>query len=174
MCLAACLTLAPTTAAAPVHFLVAERPDAITHGDSYVLSLTEPSDVAQARALITAPRGELSSIVVAGIAPGADGVNRDWRATGAPAWSWHITDFQGFFDTTAEVLDGWPTFVEGDVDGWIDNSGGAIGFWSYTVVAEIAAPEPDAAAVLAAASLALPLLRRGRRAARGRDPSNLP
>lgn len=152
--------LAPSASAAPVHFLVGERPDAVVHGDSYVLSLADAADIAHARALLTAAPGELAPIVVAEIAPGADGVNRDLRAPGAPAWSWHITDFQGFYDTTAEILDGWPTFVEDDVAGWIANTGGAIGFWNYTVVAEIAAPEPSAAAILAVTSLALPFVRR--------------
>ena len=149
-------------AAAPVHFLAAERPGAIVHNDSYVLPLTDAADIAHARALITSAPGELSPIVVAGIAPGADGVNRNWRAGGAPAWSWHITEFQGFFDTTAEILDGWPTFVEDDVAGWIDNTGGVIGFWNYTVVAELATPEPNAATVMAAAYFAMPSLSRGR------------
>jgi hypothetical protein len=143
--LAACvlaLTNAPAVAET-VHFLIAERPIASVHGDSYVLPLTDPAAIAHARALIDAEPGTLPSIVVADIAPGADGVNRDHLALGAPAWSWHVTEFVEFADFTAEVLDGWPTFVEQDVDGWIANTGGAIGFWTYTVVAELpAVPEP--------------------------------
>jgi len=126
-----------------VHFLVAERPEFAVHHDSYVLALSDPADIAHARALISAEPGELPSIAVANIAAGADGINRDYLAPGAPPWSWHVTEFDGFYDITAEILDGWPTFVESDVSGWIANTGGLIGFWNYTVVAELeAVPEP--------------------------------
>jgi hypothetical protein len=132
-----------------IRFVVAEPPGQVVHGDSYILPLTDPADIAHARALISSPPGTLSSIVVANIAEGSDGVNRDWLASGKPAWSWHVTEFQGFADFTVEVLDGWPTFVEQDIPGWIANTGGQIGFWSYTVVAELPVPEPRANAILA-------------------------
>jgi hypothetical protein len=135
------------------HFLVAERPEFAVHGDSYVLPLVDPAAIDHARALITAPPGDLSSIVVARIASGADGVNRDQLASGAPAWSWHVTEFLEFADFTAEILDGWPTFVEEDVDGWIANTGGLIGFWNYTVIAELpVVPEPASATLFVAAA----------------------
>jgi hypothetical protein len=126
-----------------VYFLVAERPDAIVHGDSYVLPLSEPAAIAHARALIEAEPGTLPSIVVAEIAAGADGINRDHLALGAPPWSWHVTGFEGFTDFAIEILDGWPTFVEQDVDGWIANTGGMVGFWNYTVTAELPTPDSD-------------------------------
>ena len=142
-------TGAPFAAAETIHFLVAERPENAVHGDSYVLPLSDPAAIAQARALIDAEPGTLPSIVVAHIAAGADGVNRDHLAPGAPAWSWHVTEFEGFSDFAIEILDGWPTYVEQDVNGWIANTGGTIGFWSYTVVAELpAVPEPSTAVLL--------------------------
>jgi len=146
----------PSTAAAQTsYFLVAERQDAAVHGDSYVLPLSDPAAIAQARALIDAAPGALPSIVIAHIAAGADGINRDHLATGAPAWSWHVTGFEGFSDFAIEILDGWPTFVEQDVQGWIANTGGTIGFWTYTVVAELpAVPEPTGGALLAAGFVA--------------------
>ena len=119
-----------------VHFLIAERPGEEVHRDSYVLPLTNPDDVSHARRLISEGPGIGGAIAVAQIAAGTDGVNRDLRAPEAPPWSWHVTEFSGFADFTVEILDGWPGFVEQDVDGWIENTGGAIGFWSYTVVAE--------------------------------------
>ena len=45
-------------------------------------------------------------------------------------------------DFTIEILDGWPGFVEQDVNGWIANTNGRVGFWTYTVVAELPAPVP--------------------------------
>jgi hypothetical protein len=155
----AALTLSAVAGAETIRFLVAEPPGSIVHGDSYILPLTDPADIAHARALITAEPGTLSPIVVANIAARADGVNRNWLAPGMPEWSWHVTEFQGFADFTAEVLDGWPTFVEQDVPGWIANTGGQIGFWNYTVVAELPIPEPSATA-LAALALGAPLLAR--------------
>jgi hypothetical protein len=148
-----------------VHFLVAERPEFASNGDSYVLPLTDPADIAYARALITAPPGDLSSIVVANIAPGADGVNRDHLAPGDPPWSWHVSSFVEFADITAEILDGWPSFVEEDVAGWIANTGGMVGFWNYTVIEELAAvPEPSTAAC---GLMALTLIAAVRRPTRG-------
>lgn len=134
------LTLAaPAAAADPVrHFLVAELADPCFHCDSYVLPLSDPADVADALELITSgPRPGLGGIVVASIAVGADGVNRDHLAAGAPPWSWHVTQFQSFAEVTIEVCDGWPGAVENDPAGWIQNTGGLVCFWSYTVVAEL-------------------------------------
>jgi hypothetical protein len=153
MAAAIALGLASSAAAETVRFVVAERPGTVVHGDSYILPLSDPGDIAHARALITAEPGTLASIAVANIAPGADGVNRDWMAPSRPEWSWHVTEFQGFADFTVEVLDGWPTFVEQDVAGWIANTGGQIGFWNYTVVAELPVPEPATDAIAAVAAL---------------------
>jgi len=161
--LAAFSSQVPSATAETTYFLVAERPEAAVHGDSYVLPLSDPAAIAQARALIDAEPGTLPSIVIANIAAGADGINRDHLAPGAPAWSWHVTGFEGFSDFAIEILDGWPTFVEQDVEGWIANTGGKIGFWSYIVTAELAAvPEPANAVLVLAAAIGLAAVRRSR------------
>ena len=116
------------------YFLVAELPGQELCHDSYILPLTNPTHIAYARSLISDGIGDRPFIVLADIASGADGINRDYLKDGAPEWSWHLTGFQGFVEFTAEVLDGVPTYVESDVEGWINSSGGAIGFWTYTVV----------------------------------------
>jgi hypothetical protein len=106
--------------------------------DSYVLPLSEPEDIAHARDLIEFGPAAGATIAVAAIAAGGDGINRNSFALFAPEWSWHVTDFLGFADITAEILDGWPTGVELYPEFWIGPSGqGTIGFWSYTVVAEL-------------------------------------
>lgn len=132
--------------AAPVYFVVAESGEAI-HRDSYVLPLERPADIAHARDLIArGPEAAGASIAFAQIRAGADGVNRNTLAPGQPLWDWHVSQFEGFGDFGIELTDGWPTFVQSDVLGWIDNTHrdndqvGHIGFWSYTVVSEITVP----------------------------------
>ena len=119
-----------------VLFLVAEPGK--TDGDSYVLPLDDPLAIADARTLIASGPGPgLGPIVVARIAAGADGVNRDHRAPGKPEWSWHVTTFLEFADATIEICDGSPTLVEEDVAAWLANTDSTVCFWSYTVVEEL-------------------------------------
>lgn len=143
--------------AAPIHFVVSEIDPVGGHGDSYVLPLEAAADIAHARELIANGTAAGSSIVVAHIVAGADGINRDVLAPGEPLWSWHVDRFDGFADITAEILDGWPGFVEQDVAGWIGNTGGYIGFWNYTVTAELPAAVPVPGALLLLGSGALGL-----------------
>ena len=100
------------------------------HGDSYVLPLSDPLDIAFARMLIA--NGE-TRIVNALIASGSDGINRDVLAPGMPEWSWHVSEFLEFAENTVEICDGCPTGIEQHLDMW----NGQICFWSYTVVWEI-------------------------------------
>lgn len=152
---------AAPAAAVPIEFLVAEHPGREIHGDSFVLLLEDPEHIAHARELIETKGAAGAAIVVARIAAGADGLNRDLRAPGAPPWSWHVTEFETFADNTIELCDGWPGYVEQDVEGWIENTDGTICFWSYTVVEEL--PEPDAVQAVAAGCGALLALARARR-----------
>ncbi len=134
--LAALALAASTSGGDAVRFLVGEIPP--VHNDAYVLVLTDPDDIAYARTLINDPDSAPDKIVFASITPGADGINRDFAKEQAPAWSWHIDEFQGFVSATAEIFDGWPTYVEQDVEAWIANTdGGHIGFWGYTVTQEL-------------------------------------
>ena len=134
-----------------VYFVVSEaRP--VTPGESYVLPLEDEADIAHARNLIASGPSIGLTIAVAEIAAGSDGINRNVLAPGQPLWSWHVERFEGFTDSTAEILDGNPAFVEEDVDAWIANTGGLIGFWNYTVTAELhAIPVPGAFGLLLSA-----------------------
>lgn len=136
--------------AAPVYFVVSEIDP--LHGDSYIVPLEAAADIAHARGLIANGPVAGSPIAVAHIAPGSDGINRNVFAPGEPLWSWQVDAFDGFADTTAEILDGWPSFVEQDVAGWIANTNGYIGFWNYTVTAELPAAVPLPGALLLLAS----------------------
>src|SRR4030095_3234219 len=148
-------------AAPPVYFLVGELPGQEVHHDSYVLPLTDPTDVQHARDLISQAPGGGGTIVFADIAKGTDGINGDYTLPDTGPWSWHVTKFNGFGDFGIELLDGWPTFVEEDVDSWIANTNGQIGFWNYTVVQELTTV-PQPAAISGLFSIAL-LARRPRR-----------
>jgi hypothetical protein len=160
---AGALCIAARAGAAPIAFLVAEPPGSVFHGDSYVLVLQEPADVAHARALIQQGPAAGQTIAVARIAAGADGQNRDLRAPGEPRWSWHVTEFEGFGDLAAEICDGWPSYVEADVPGWISNTQGRVCFWSYTVVEELPEPGRPLGIAMGAAALAAARLKRARR-----------
>lgn len=148
---AALMTAVPcVSSAATVYFLVAEKQGASVHADSYVLPLSKPDDIAHARELIRNPWSTPGQIVVADIAWGGDGINGDYVLPGTHLWSWHVSQFKGFADFTMEILDGWPTDVEENPDFWFRDGVGHIGFWSYTVVRELAVvPEPSVAAGLA-------------------------
>jgi hypothetical protein len=137
-------------------FLVAEPPAQAVHHDSYVLPLSDPRDIAHARDLIQQGPSAGAPIAVAHIAARADGINRDYLAPTPREWSWHVTEFLGFADAAIEICDGWPTYVESDVDGWIANTNGTICFWSYTVVQELEAnPEPSSLLLLGLGALGL-------------------
>ena len=139
--------------AAPIGFLVAQPPQGRIHHDSYVIAI-DSADAARlnhARALLGWVRSGAdpnespgATIVVADIRPGGDGINRNALAPGQPIWNWRVEGQVEFTDFTIEILDGTPTMVEDDVIAWIANTGGAVGFWSYTVVAELGVvPEPS-------------------------------
>ncbi len=161
--LAAIAMSAGSALALPVHyFVVAENPsrfDPCTKCDSFLLPLTDLDDIEAARAIIARGGTGLGTIVVAEIAAGSDGINRDVLAPGEPLWSWHVTEFVAFADGVIEILDGWPAFVESDVAGWIANTNffnqppgvGHIGFENYTVVAELPIPEPGSLVLLGSA-----------------------
>jgi hypothetical protein len=122
-----------------VFFLVSERGVA-EHGDSFVLPLTKPEDIAAARALIEQRTKEpgASKIVLARIAKGSgDGAHVNRNLADGKAWSWHVAEFLGFPDMTVEIYDGWPGYVEQNLDEWIRITEGRIGFWSYTVTKEL-------------------------------------
>lgn len=125
----------------PVYFLVAEITP--SHGDSYLLPLTDPDDIARARQLAVSARPQQPTIVVAQIAAGSsDGLveNRD-LLRGGRRWSWHVSRFLNFADATIEILDGWPGYVEDHFAEWQRITGGTIGFWQYTVQREVSAEE---------------------------------
>lgn len=118
-----------------VYFLVSERVP--YHGDSYILPLTNPTDIATADNIIngTAP----AQIVVADIDYGSTKGQYKNMDLLKPKrlWSWHISKFEGFASVTIKPLDGWPTYVEEHLNQWMNNTNGRIGFSSYTVTRRV-------------------------------------
>ena len=136
--------LTQVKAAETLYFLVAEPPGRVVGHDSYVLPLSKQEDIDHARYLISLGRSVFvdppkAALVVAKVAPGKHGINRDYLNPSFPEWSWHVVEFRGFGDATIEILDGAPTEVENDPDWYLSNDGrqGLIGFWNYTVVREL-------------------------------------
>ena len=122
------------------YFLVAE----ITpqHNDSYILPLNDPAHIAEAEAMLAGR--EPSRIIVARIARGSGNGNyRNKNLTGVEklSWSWHVDSFMGFADVTAEILDGWPEYVENNLEEWLANTNSTIGFWTYRVQRRVAVKE---------------------------------
>ncbi len=128
-----CLSVAN---AETVYFLVAEANNP-AHSDSYVLPLTGPNDIAHARDLIKYGTAAGDSKVVAEIDCNVDCINRDYLSNEKWPWRWHVTEIEGFADIVLEILNGWPGLVDSDCQGWVSDTGGLIGFWTYTVVAEL-------------------------------------
>lgn len=118
-------------------YFVVANPQDYSRG-AYVLPLSNPSDIAHARAVIADPANTDGHIVTARIDHGgsAEGYTNCDPLVPGKIWSWRVTEFLGFADYTIEIYDGWAQFVEDDVQGWIDNTGGIIGFWSSRVVSE--------------------------------------
>jgi hypothetical protein len=132
----------PTPDPSLVYFLVKETNP--VHGDSFILPLKDPSDIAQARTSISEGA---TPIVVAEISRNNNdnySLNKDLLNN--RKWSWHVTQFLGFADNTIEILDGWPEYVEENYNDWVnttkgENGKGRIGFWSYSIVREVSAEE---------------------------------
>jgi hypothetical protein len=110
-----------------VYFLVGDFPGKPPSHESYVLPLSRADHIAHARDLIAKGPAAGQALVVAYIGRNNSGINRNYQDPRFPEWSWEVTNFVGFADVTAEILDGRPS----------DAPGYEIGFWSYTVVREL-------------------------------------
>jgi hypothetical protein len=93
-----------------VYFVVGEINP--VRNDSYVLPLTDPNDIAHARALLEFGPEIGNPLIVAYIECCSCGSNRDYLSPQKPSWSWSVAEFVEFTDTPDEDLDGWPGFVD--------------------------------------------------------------
>ncbi len=115
-------------------------------GESFIIALKDSVDISLARKIISDPDNSPDKIVLAKIVRqdgNEDFLNIDLNSN--TTWSWKIEVFMGFVSSSIEIYDGWPGYIEEDIDRWFNNTSddpdsGIIGFWGYTVVEEI---EPD-------------------------------
>ena len=84
------------------------------YNDSFVIQLSKSEEIAYARRIIAEPtNSELRRTgITASIALGADGINRNYLAPGAPEWSWHIKEFFGFGGCGIPESEFTPTQIE--------------------------------------------------------------
>ncbi|MCK4763781.1 MAG: hypothetical protein KAW12_16385 [Candidatus Aminicenantes bacterium] len=121
-----------------VYFLVSEINP--FHGDSFILPLTDPEDIEFAEKIVADINSTTSRIVSARIARGSGGgsyLNKDLSSGSSRVWSWHVVEFFDFVDVTIEIQDSRPTYVEENLDRWMQQNNGMIGFWSYTVTRKV-------------------------------------
>ncbi len=129
-----------------VYFKVGEMTE--SHGDSFILPLTDAEDIAHARSLID-NQDQDGRLIVAKVVEAAESdVYKNKDLNSDQVWSWRVSEFMDFADNTIEILDGGPSDVE-DMDFWFPNTNngstteGIIGFWNYTIVAEVDVEELD-------------------------------
>jgi len=120
------LAVAPAAQAETVYFLV------VKGSSSYILPLTDPCDIADARSIIDMG---VPKIVVAYIAPWEEAdinINRNYMYLGlVPSWSWYVTEFTAFADYAPEYCDGTCEMVE---EGVLE--GNVICFFHYRLALE--------------------------------------
>ncbi|MFV1885137.1 MAG: hypothetical protein ACMZ7B_11665 [Balneola sp.] len=113
--------------------------------ESFILALTDSSQIEHARKIISDPDNTTDRIILAKIV--AQNGLEDYQnidVNNKIAWSWRIDEFIGFVFTTIEIYDGWPGYIEEDLQRWFQNTSdepnsGIIGFWGFSVVEEIEA-----------------------------------
>jgi hypothetical protein len=107
--------------------------------DSFVLPLSKPEDVREARRLLREVPPTAQRVLVVNIVAGADGINRDHLAVGAPQWSWHVTEFISFTDYVPGLEHSpTPVLIEENLEKY-KGTGVAL-FTMYGIIAELRPP----------------------------------
>jgi hypothetical protein len=108
--------------------------------DVFVLPLSKAEEIAEARRqLIDIPLGQRPGLTFRAVA-GSDSVNRNYLATDAPFWSWHVTELVNFIGSGSGLFPGSPTNLEHGVEGWLRQTKGLMSFYYYVIADEITAP----------------------------------
>ena len=98
------LVVVASQAQQTVYFLATQWPELPPDEQqnlSFVVGLSRAEDIEKAREFVAKPTIELGrpvdSMIGAFVTAGADGINRNYLNPDLPAWSWRITEFQGFY-----------------------------------------------------------------------------
>ncbi len=103
---------------------------------SFVVSLTDPKLIQQARQQIQKPSDFSPRILIGKVELGNGGYNRDFSKSHAPPWSWHVSQVYRFAELASQDCDGSPELVEEVLGLWVQSPGN-ICFWSYRIVEEL-------------------------------------
>ncbi len=103
-------------------------------GDSFIVQITNPALIQQAREQISNPN--LEKILFAKVAKGHSGFNRNWSKKDRAFWSWSATEVTSIADLASTSCNGFPQAVEDRIDFWLKNPG-RICFWSYRIQREL-------------------------------------
>lgn len=125
-----------------VYFVFAEAP-APRGRDAFVLPLVRSNDIAFVRSWLrdtNLPFGT-PTVPLFRIAPGSDGINRDYLAVGAPQWSWHVVEFLQFSLTVSDTITSTPTLVENDLERWMEQNRGYTAFFHVPLFELLSKPE---------------------------------
>jgi hypothetical protein len=108
---------------------------------SYVVALSDPNQVEQARNQVAHPLTALRPsfaprILVARIAYGSGGFNRDLSSKAKVPWSWHVEKVLRFAELASQDCNGSPEELEENLKAVVESSG-VICFWNYRIVEEL-------------------------------------
>lgn len=103
---------------------------------SFVVELTDPDMIRQAREQIQSPDDFRARILFAEIGPTPNQTNQDLSNWGRGSWSWHVSRPIKFGELASQACDGSPEFIEDFLAAWL-KSGSIICFWNYKVVQEL-------------------------------------
>lgn len=108
---------------------------------AYLVDLTDPAMISEARLQIQEPEIYHPRILVAEIGVNHVGDNRNWDDKTRHPWSWRISVPLRFASLASQACDGHPQQVEDQLKAWLtgDYTGGrpVICFWGYQVVQEL-------------------------------------
>lgn len=103
---------------------------------SFIVKLTDPKLIQEAREQIRYPNTYQARILIAEISADGLRLNQDHRSTHQRTWSWHVSKVIKFAEFASQSCDGSPEFVEDYLQAWL-NSQMPICFWSYHIKAEL-------------------------------------
>lgn len=103
---------------------------------SFVVELTDPLLIQQAREQIKHPTDLRARILIAQISTGHGEVNQNLTDSMRGSWSWHITNAIKFAEMASSSCEASPDYVEDFLEPWL-NSQRPICFWNYRVIQEL-------------------------------------